>query len=373
MEIITLVALLIGLTYFSLLYHATIKWQKLQADKLKSLDTPVSILVIARNEAAHIEACLRSISSNSYPKDKYEIILVDDHSDDGTAQLATKLDIQNLNILSLKDYDTKSFGSAYKKAGQYYGVKEAKFEMILQTDADCICPSDWIVAMMSQAKEQDVVTGPIHIDGENNFISKWQAYDNIGTMLLTHLGIVKELWYSANGANMLFRKEVYLTYAKKANYKNASGDDVFLINWAAGNNYRTHYSNHRKALVATGAVEDYQGLYKQRLRWATKTKNYGNNGLQKLMAGLFLFHFVALAFIISFPFSYELFMAGAILYTFKVLGDIYLLKKVSREFGVNYNVFLAPIYSAAHLLYVVLIGLSGIFVKKYRWKNREVA
>ncbi len=93
----------------------------------------VSVLIPAHNEDVVIEATLKAIGAFTYPKDRYEIILINDHSTDNTKQIATSLQekIKNLKILDVPENEGRSKGAALN-----YGVKHAKGELIAVYDAD---------------------------------------------------------------------------------------------------------------------------------------------------------------------------------------------------------------------------------------------
>ena len=99
----------------------------------------VSVVVAARNEAIFIEGCLRALGQQDYPSDKYEVIVVDDGSTDGTDRLA--IDSQD-GPTAMRLLRTGGGGS--KKAALSLGISAAKGEIILSTDADCLVAAGWI-------------------------------------------------------------------------------------------------------------------------------------------------------------------------------------------------------------------------------------
>lgn len=333
----------------------------------------VSIVVIARNEELSIQACLQSIADNNYNNQDYEIILMDDHSDDKTVAIAQSLMIENLRVLRLQDYSLQPFNNSYKKAGQYYAIKESRYDVILQTDADCICPTTWISDMTDAMQDHELVTGPIFIKGDNSFLSRWQTFENIGTMVVTYAGIRSNYWQSANAANMIYNKKVYENYSDEMDTGVASGDDVFLINWAHQNGYTIGYNKSTKSIVKTEAEAGIVNLFNQRLRWATKTKRYSFLGLKLLMGGFFIFHFLIILLGLG-----TLWWSGLFLIPFltvllsKWIGDVILLSFCASFFRERYSLILSPIFSIAHTLYVVMIGFCGALLNNYKWKGRRV-
>jgi len=216
--------------YVGLLGFTAFYWLKSsQPGDEEFSDTKVSIVIVARNEASNIGETLQSIVSNDYPKQLVEIILIDDHSEDGTIAMAQELGLFNLRILSLGDYDLSPYGNAFKKAALDIAISQSTSDLILTTDADCLVGSKWISDMVGKLKENDLVTGVIDITSKKtSWISTFQRYDNIATMAITKAGIESGYWYSGNTANMGYTKSLFASYTREANYNQASGDDVNL-------------------------------------------------------------------------------------------------------------------------------------------------
>ena len=105
----------------------------------------VSIIIPARNEEENIVSCLDSIKDISYPADKWELIVVDDRSEDATFRIAKAYEdkIQNFKVLRIK-YKAPS----PKKYAIETAIKEASGDIIFTTDADCMPQKEWISEMV---------------------------------------------------------------------------------------------------------------------------------------------------------------------------------------------------------------------------------
>lgn len=116
MLVLYVTALLIALLYAALLLYyrrlyinvPTFTTQK------KHLNKTVAVIIPARNEAKHIKKCIGSIVAQNYPAHLFEIIVVDDHSDDETPTIVTNIQATNIKLLYLKDFVQGAF-NAYKK------------------------------------------------------------------------------------------------------------------------------------------------------------------------------------------------------------------------------------------------------------------
>ncbi|MEO6220680.1 MAG: glycosyltransferase, partial [Ginsengibacter sp.] len=80
-----------------------------------ALSTNISIIIPARNEEKNIYDCLQSIVSQTYPKQLFEVIVIDDHSTDFTAEIVQSFKNRNVSLVSLKDFTGNEVLNSYKK------------------------------------------------------------------------------------------------------------------------------------------------------------------------------------------------------------------------------------------------------------------
>ncbi len=347
-----------------------------EANDFDQLSLPkASIIVVVRNEEEYIEQCIQSILKNDH---RYldKVIVVDDHSTDNTLQILNENISPLLQVLELKNFKRlKSYKKKYKKAGLHYGLNHAQSEWIMTTDGDCWVGHHWIMHGLAIIKQKglDMCTGWVNIKGDNKLIELFQNIEMKGVMAATLMGIKSGQYYSANAANMVFKRQDYLNFLQEDQHHFASGDDLFFINWCKNNSKKIGFVNHIDALVSTPAVTTFRGLVDQRIRWATKTTSYDTLGLQVLLSFIFLFHLVLLlAPVISI-----LFFSSYVLFAFlplitKLLVDHQLITKVNKEINEGPLTTSYPILGLLHAMYIVAIGLLGLFIKNYNWKGRRV-
>ena len=115
----------------------------------------VSIIIAARNEELNIAEILDCLKVQNYPQNKYEVIICNDRSIDNTSKIIDyfKNDFPNLFSINIKVLPNEWAG---KKWALYNGIKKARGEIILQTDADCIVNKNWIKAIVSQFEDETV-------------------------------------------------------------------------------------------------------------------------------------------------------------------------------------------------------------------------
>ncbi|MEM9548377.1 MAG: glycosyltransferase [Bacteroidota bacterium] len=331
--------------------------------------TKISIVIAARNEEKHIASCLQSILQNSYPKDLYEVIVVDDHSTDDTSEIVQKFTDAHISLLSLNE------GKGKKKALEE-GIRHASGTLIACTDADCEVPQGWLKSFISyyEMKHVKCIAGPIRYKTNKSVLQRFQFLDALNNMCVTANGILKKQYYMANGANLFFTKEVF---DEVGGYRNnaqlASGDDMFLIQEIASRYpNQVHFLKSKEAVVSTQPETSLHALKLQRTRWATKSKAYTNKNIMKIQA--FVFGFVVLIIInLAFsPFGSSLSLFGFLIALFiKWTMDYLYLSKLADFFGNRKP--LKSFFSASlgFIAYILFAGWKALRPSNYVWKGRK--
>ncbi|WP_111682307.1 glycosyltransferase family 2 protein [Winogradskyella tangerina] len=374
---ITIIAITSIIVYLILIGGLVYGFDKVETFKLQDLEAKNSFSVIIpfRNEIENLPKLLRSILSLKYPQNRFEIILVDDDSTDGSAQLIQDIinetGAKGKNIRVIKNQRTSN---SPKKDAINSGITVSKNEWIVTTDADCILHKYWLDAFdeIIQNEAPNCIVAPVTYHQNNSFFSRFQTLDFLSLQAATIGGFGLNKPFLCNGANFAYRKEIFLRLKGfKGNSEIASGDDIFLLEKFKGlDKDKVVYLKSDKAIVRTLPVTNFGELIEQRLRWASKTSR-NPNGFSKLVGVIVLLGntvFLALPFLLWFNA-----LNGRValsLLVIKLAIDLLLLFKVVRFFGQE-NVLLSFISSS--LLYpffsVYIVLLS--FFKSYRWKGRE--
>lgn len=347
------------------------KYQSIRNEKQWDNYPFVSIIIPARNEAANITACLRSILAQNYPKDRMEVIIVDDHSEDQTAEQVKTLVGQNVQLLSLAN-DKRG-----KKAALSAGIGVASGEIIITTDADCTMHENWLRSILCLfLAGNDMVLGPVRIiSKQRTFLEAWQGLDVCGTLLMTGAAVSMGHPILANGANFAFRKKLYSDLGGfTGNEHRASGDDIFLLQKAVQNaNTKIAFTYHQEATVATQATESWTSLFWQRLRWASKTSGYTDYYLLVFQAGVYLLNVALLIGMLLILIQPTLIIAFSLAWLLKATAEYFYLRLASRELGDLgwLNWFLPSLF--VHTVYVVIIGTLALLPLSGKWKGRRIS
>lgn len=345
--------------------------------KKEELNVSISVIIPARNEAANIRACLNAIAKQDYPSDLFEIIVVDDHSTDATAERVRQLGLPNLILLQLADHPSLDQQAGFKKQAISWAIEHARGELIVTTDADCLAPPTWLSYLAScyQKEKCHFIAAPVVFYPTLLFLENFQALDFLGMMLLTGAGIQTNWFYMSNGANLAYSKKSYQAVGGFQGIgRRASGDDMLLMH-----KIMRHFPGGAcfvkatLAVVRTSAQPDLSSFLQQRLRWASKSDSYAN---WRLIAILGLVFFLCWSILLS-PIA-ALFwrspalLAGVLLFSIKSWIDYRLLSTAARFF--NRQNLLKYFWASqiAHILYIAGIGLLANLKKNYVWKGRRV-
>ena len=313
---------------------------------------------------------LQSIARLHYPESLFEVILVNDDSNDKSSEIITgfmvksKLDIsliQNIRITN-----------SPKKDAITRAISKAKHSWIVTTDADCLVPKYWLDSFDSfiQKNETNFIAGPVTYHKIDSFLKRFQTLDFLSLIGATIGGFGIQKPFLSNGANLAYRKDLFNTLnGFEGNTNVASGDDIFILEKAI-NQFpnKVHYLKSNLAIVTTKPQPDFANLISQRIRWAAKTSSYKNlfgkvTGLLVLLMNASLICYLVLAIIGEFE--------------YKILGYIFIIKfsidflltyKTARFFN-QQEVFAT--YWVSSLLYPffsVYIGIISAF-KGYKWKG----
>lgn len=339
--------------------------------------TGVTIIIPARNEAVNIKACLDSVAQQNYPTHLYEIILVDDHSEDATAVIAAGLSIANLKIIRLADFITNPEEQSFKKTGIATAISQSSFPLIVTTDADCIVRPDWLNLLVSfyENHHYKFIAAPVNFYNENSILEKFQSLDFQGMMGITGAGIQGDFMRMCNGANLAYERAVYEAVDGFSGIDQlASGDDMLLMQkvirkfpGSAG------YLKNPAACTFTKAQPDLASFVQQRLRWASKSAVYPEHQVTFMLAMTFFFCWSIIFSFLLIPF-FGIKMAAVFLVQLliKSVMDYRLLSMMTRFFHRKDLMTSFWVSQICHILYVAGIGLLANVKKEYRWKGRAV-
>ncbi len=350
------------------------KVEEFQLQDLKP-KTKFSIVIPFRDEAENLPKLLDSISNLNYPKDLFEVILVDDESDDGSADII-------YNLLDTKDFtgtdnikiiQNNRVSNSPKKDAITSAIEMTNNEWIITSDADCVLPEYWLDTFdeFIQTKQPNSIVAPVTYYGQTSFFNRFQTLDVLSLQGATIGGFGLQKPFLCNGANFAYRKSIFRELQGfEGNMKIASGDDIFLLEKLKNHDSKkVNYLKNPKAIVHTQPVSSLQQLINQRLRWASKTSRNPNWFSKLLGLVVFLANLVCLSLVPLLIFNLISPRMAVSLLVIKLGIDFLLLFKTARFFKQEnlllsflFSSFLYPFFS----VYIVILSLF----KSYHWKGR---
>ncbi len=332
--------------------------------------TRLSIIIPARNEEDTIGKLLDALQQQTYPKELFEVIVVDDHSTDGTADVVRKFPA--VKLIQLKEEGINS----YKKKAIETGIAAANGDLIITTDADCIPPENWLktIASFKEEKRSVFITSPVVVDCNSSFLQVFQAMDFMVLQGITGAVVYKNKLTMCNGANLAYERKVFDEVAGFAGIDHiASGDDMLLMHkiWKKYPD-KVHYLKSKDAIVATQPMKTWKAFFNQRIRWASKAKSYDDKRIFPVLLLVYIFNlsFLVLA-VAGFFCSYYWLYLGA-LWIAKTVIEFPFFISLSNFFGKQWAIRLFFFFQPLHTIYTIVSGLFGQF-GKYEWKGRRVS
>ena len=319
--------------------------------------TFISVVVACHNEQKNLPVLLNSIASQNYPKDLFEVIIVDDNSNDKTMEIAAEF-IGMDNILAINN---KGKG---KKQALRTGITASKGKLIITTDADCTMEKNWIgtIAAYYEITKADMIICPVRIASVTGFFGRFQELEFLSLQGITAGSAYSGKATMCNGANLAFTREVYLNHSDNLHDEINTGDDIFLLHSLKKvNGSKIFWLESSDALVTTESSSTFRSFLKQRRRWISKGKVYRDQYTIILGIVTFAAIFLQLSYFIAgliYPVLTGVFLSILIL---KSVPDFLILQNTSVRYNKRYLMrwFLpAQLIYPFYILSVVLYSLT---------------
>jgi cellulose synthase/poly-beta-1,6-N-acetylglucosamine synthase-like glycosyltransferase len=337
----------------------------------------ISVLIPARNEAEHILPCIASILKNNYPKELFEIIVIDDHSDDETPDSVRDLGHPNVRLIELKNYVKLGENQPFKKRAIEAAIGESKGDLIVTTDGDCLVPDKWLwlFAEFYETKGKRFIAGPVNFYDEKSFFERFQSLDYVGMMGITGAGVQGKFMNMCNGANLAYEKKIFYDVKGFQGIDHVSSGDDMLLMQKVARMYPDSlgFLKNEHATVVTKAKPNVQEFFGQRLRWASKSSSYTEGFTVFQLIAVFLFcASIPFNFLLGVFFDISFLILSLISFSTKTIFDFIFLKMTTRFFNRQdlLKIFLPAQF--LHVIYIITVGLWSNVKKKYVWKGRVV-
>jgi len=311
---------------------------------------------------------LNALISQEYPKQLFEVIVVDDRSTDTTADIVQSFQEQCDNIRLIR-IQTIASNLPPKKYALTKGIEASTNEILFFTDADCTPPPKWISGMLKYFDEDvGVVAGCSPYADKEGGLTTFARYENLKSAIGAAGSIGIGRAYMCVGRNLAYRKRVFeRVNGFETTKQSISGDDdLFLQTVRKKTRWKIRYAVSPDTFVPTNAPQNLKGYLGQKKRHFSAGAYY----MRTTQILFFFFHLtnvLLLAAAIASIFYFSIFKMGLALFILKLLFDFALLLKGSAIFGqqslLKYFLPLEIIY----IIYNTAIGPLGL-LGKFTWK-----
>ena len=259
---------------------------------------PVSVIICARDEAANLAKNLPGSLVQAYST-THEVIVVNDNSFDDSKYLLEEFErnFKHLKVVELKQEAKMIPG---KKFPLSVGIKTAKYEIVLLTDADCVPSSEhWIEKIQESYDDSTEIVlgyGAYHKKkGLLNRLIRWETF-HTALQYLSYALAGKP--YMGVGRNLSYKKAIFFRHKGFSSFNHiSSGDDDLFINTAATKN-NTKINISPEAFTLSDSPNTWNQWVKQKRRHYSTAKYY--KPLHQFLLGLYsLSHFLFFPLLIT--------------------------------------------------------------------------
>lgn len=346
------------------LIHARIVYRRPEAPGARRL--PVSVIICARNEEENLRSNLPLVLEQDYPD--FEVIVVDDGSTDKSMDVLRDLGQKypHLRTSRIKENIHISRG---KKLAMTVGLKAARYDWVLLTDADCIpAGKQWLAAMQRNfSKDTGIVLGYGAYRRRKGLLNLVIRYDAF-FIALQYLGFALAGFpYMGVGRNLAYRKELFFSNKGFAShYELASGDDDLFINEVARKT-RTRIEIRQESHTESEPEGSWKSWYYQKKRHLSTGPRY--KFISKLLLGSEilsrLLFYISFALLLGFQILVP-YVGG--LFLLRLLSTVVIIKLAMVRLNERYLLLISPLLDIVlPLAHILMVFSNYVALKRARW------
>lgn len=363
--LVVAVTLVIQLGYFFLTY-SRLAFFKPRPPELHDWPS-VSVVICARNEEENLRNNLPLILNQHYPD--FEVVVVNDCSYDGSADLLKALaqEFPKLSVTEIKEVDGREH---FKKFAQTMGIKRAKNEYLVFTDADCSPTSEnWLMYMVSSyKKDTEIVLGYSPFEKQNSLVN-WIIRFDAFFIAIQYLSMaIKKNAYMGVGRNLSYKRSMFFANKGFASHMHLMGgdDDLFVNENATKTNVAICI--HREAHTLSKTKKTWKEWFWQKKRHHLTARYYKAKHQSALALYPFSFYLFYLSIILSIVFQYEV-LIFVCAFGIRALFQMLTLHLCGLKLNEKTLGMVSPLLELIHRLFVYPVYLtSTIFMRKRLWK-----
>jgi glycosyltransferase involved in cell wall biosynthesis len=326
----------------------------------------VSVIVCAHDEEENLRQLLPILLAQNHPN--YEVIIVDDRSNDGTRDMLLRMTADNpkLRMVTIRETPKHMNG---KKFALTMGIKAAKNDWILLTDADCRPGQNWINGMSQNFIDgKNIVIGFSPYENHPGVLNSFIRFESFLTAIQYFGFAILGRPYMGVGRNLSYKRDLFLGSKGFNDHLGVMGgdDDLFVNQHATA--ATTAVASGAGVVVRSVPKRTWTEFFYQKLRHLSVGRRYKSG--DRLLLGTFTVTWILWPFtMIALPFLgiYSAILGGMILLRWIML--VALFGSAQRRLGEPFEVWKVPFLDFIYAFYYLVAGPIALVTKRVRWKN----
>ena len=367
MEIMEFAIFIFAILYFTIIFSFFIGIVFLENSKNAKINN-ISVIIAARNEEKHLPNLLESLISQNYPQENYEIIIVDDRSEDKTAAVVKKYQSQNSSIMLLQ-VKSELKHLLGKKGALDKGIRSAKHDILAFTDADCVPTKNWLTQINSHFTEDtDVVAGYSFIQYTNRFFKYLKNLERSSVFAVVAGSFGWNWGVTITAGNMAYRKKLFDEVGGFGEIgKIRSGDDDLMIQKMGKFVRKMKFMFHPDSVINTGRDSTTSLQFNHETRRGSKWRHYPT-AIKIMTLFIFVYYLIFTGCFLGFLFAAISTNLFIIIIFLKIIPEFLLLTLFLVKMKRLRLMWVFPIAEMIYIPYFVIFGLKGTF-GRYKWKE----
>lgn len=352
--------------YFVLMWFLVLGLTRLKRSVTMTDDQcmPVTVLVSARNEEQDLPRCLDSIMALDYPKDKMQVVLVNDFSTDATGDIMERVARDHANVVVLHSADLPPNGLEAKARGIDHGFTRATGEWVIITDADATVHPLWARHTLGRVTPETGMAGGSLVVRADSWLGVIERV-SWGFVQMFNMGMAG--WgvpFICLGPNMAIRRSVYVEAGGLPNVHFKVAEDLALFQMVADRKMKVDCYMDEETTATLSPVPSLTHLVSQQRRWLGGGIAHGWLYMIILFFTFWWGFGVIMYLFLGWMISWQAWLTFAV---GKAFTESFFFVQQRRRMNLDKHVRYVWVLELYHLFIIILLPPSFLFTRKIKW------
>lgn len=324
-----------------------------------------SIVVAAHNEAANLQKLIPLLLNQQYPS--FEIIIVLDRSSDDSSSILEQYQCDHLRVMRIQSVPDNWNA---KKFALDYGIKAAKYEWLLLTDADCIPAStQWISSFAALiSDETELILGLSPYLSEKTQVSQLVNYETLQTALNYSSAALSQQAYMGVGRNLAYRKSSFIKAGGFDPLKSITGGDDDLLVQQMSRSHNTTINLDWEGLTYSVPKRTWKGYFNQKTRHLSVGKHYPLSVKKDhiIRAATHVALWLSFLYLLIF-YPHPVRFLG--IFGLVIVVKALFFRKIGKKLNFPIHMASFPMMDLIYAIFLPLVSMRAQFVKSIQWKK----